>query len=145
GHIDLIWLPPPSFAGNSSAGYGPREYFNLSNSYGSFEQHRAMLEELLGKGIEPVADIVINHRSGSTRWADFTNPDWGTWAICRSDECFSDPTSEVRNTPVDQRGAEEERPTEYVQHGGTTYQYGSFRDLDHTERRVRRDLLKYLL
>ena len=34
GRFDLIWLPPPSFAGAHSAGYNPKEYFNLSNSYG---------------------------------------------------------------------------------------------------------------
>jgi alpha-amylase len=143
--FDLIWLPPPSYAGDFSAGYGPREYFNLSNSYGTFEQHRAMLKELLRKGVEPIADIVINHRNGRHRWGDFANPAWGPWAICRGDECFTNPDSELFGTPVDQRGAEEEKPTEYVQHGGTTYQYGSFRDLDHTQSRVRRDILKHLL
>jgi alpha-amylase len=145
GRFDLIWLPPPSYAGQRSAGYGPKQYWKLDNSYGSFAQHRAMLEELLAKGIEPVADIVINHRDGDTGWVDFKNPDWGLWAICRSDEAFSSKDSPVWNTPVDQRGAEEERPTEYTQHVGTTYQYGSFRDLDHTNRQVRRDLIKYLL
>src|SRR3979490_146535 len=29
GRFDLIWLPPPSFAGAASAGYNPKEYFNL--------------------------------------------------------------------------------------------------------------------
>lgn len=145
GRFDLIWLPPPSYAGAYSAGYNPKEYFTLSNSYGSFEQHRAMLVELLTQGVEPVADLVLNHRDGSQKWADFKNPDWGTWAICRDDEAFSDPASEVCSTPVAQRGAPEEQPAEYTQHGGTTYQYGSFRDIDHTNRTVRRDLLKYLL
>src|ERR1041385_3540411 len=27
GHFDLIWLPPRSYAGEYSAGYGPKEYF----------------------------------------------------------------------------------------------------------------------
>lgn len=66
GHFDLIWLPPPSYAGDFSAGYGPKEYFNLSNSYGSFEQHRAMIEGLLLKGIEPDC----RHRHQSSRWPD---------------------------------------------------------------------------
>jgi hypothetical protein len=78
GRFDLIWLPPPSYAGEFSAGYNPKEYFNLENSYGNFQQHRAMLEALLQNGIEPVADIVINHRDGTAHWADFKNPDWGT-------------------------------------------------------------------
>jgi alpha-amylase len=63
--FDLIWLPPPSSAGGLSAGYGPREYFDLSNSYGPFALHRTMLEALLAAGIEPIADVVINHRNGS--------------------------------------------------------------------------------
>lgn len=148
GRFDLIWLPPPSLAsypGSYSAGYGPKEYFNLSNCYGSFDQHRAMLVKLLESGIEPIADIVINHRDGSKGWADFKNPDWGPWAICRTDEAFSDCDSEVKCLPEDQRGAEEERPEPYARHPGTTYRYNAFRDLDHTNKQVRRDIITYLL
>lgn len=144
GRFDMIWLPPPSFAGELSAGYNPKQYFNLSNSYGSFEQHRAMIEGLLKHGIEPIADIVINHRDGDSTWVDFKNPDWGVWAICRTDEAFCSPDSPFTGTPVDQRGAEEERPS-YVSHKGTTYRYDAFRDIDHTNKQVRRDILKFLL
>ena len=145
GHFNLVWLPPPSFAGEFSAGYNPQELFNLSNSFGSFAEHRAALKQLLTHGIEPVADVVINHRAGRHQWADFRNPTWGPWAITAEDECFSNPQSELFDTPSDQRGASEEKPVEYVQHGGTSYQYPSFRDLDHTNPAVRRDILKYLL
>jgi len=144
GRFDLIWLPPPAYAGQYSAGYNPKEYFRLDNSYGSFEQHRAMLEALLEHGIEPVADIVINHRDGSNGWADFKNPQWGSWAICRSDEAFSHEKSEIFDTPLAQRGAEEERPQAYTDHGGTTYQYPSFRDLDHSNEIVQCDIINYL-
>jgi alpha-amylase len=144
--FDLVWLPPPSFAGDLSAGYNPKELFRLDNSYGAFDEHRSMLAALLAAGVEPVADIVINHRDGSWRWADFRNPDWGTWAITRDDEAFNNQASEVFGTPVAQRGAEEERP-EYASggSGATTYSYASFRDIDHTNRQVRRDLVRYLL
>ena len=145
GRIDLIWLPPPSEAGELSAGYGPKEYFNLSNSYGSFDDHRGMLETLLGKGIEPVADLVLNHRDGSGGWTTFRNPAWGLWAITRNDEAFHNPASGVANTPLDQRGADEEAPTPYGSAGSTTYAYGVFRDVDHTNADVRRDLFRYLL
>jgi alpha-amylase len=143
--FDLVWLPPPCYAGERSAGYNPKQYWKLDNSYGTFAQHRAMLEALLGKGVEPVADLVLNHRDGDTGWADFKNPDWGPWAVCRDDELFSKGPVEFRNLPLDQRGAAEERPTGYTQHGGTTYQYDSFRDIDHTNKQVRRDILKAML
>jgi alpha-amylase len=142
--FDLIWLPPPSFSGAFSAGYNPKEYFNLANSYGTLDEHRAMLVALLRNGIEPIADIVINHRDGSQRWADFKNPDWGTWAITRDDEAFTNSGSEVFDTPLDQRGAPEEKP-DYAGHPGTTYAYESFRDIDHTSMRVRRDVVRHLL
>lgn len=143
--FDLIWLPPPSFARGRSAGYDPTEYFNLNNSYGDFAQHRAMLEALLKSGVEPVADIVVNHRNGRSGWADLRNPDWGAWAITRGDEAFTNAGSEVFGTPVDQRGAPEETPTPYASHSGTTYAYDAFRDIDHTDIRVRRDIVRYLL
>src|SRR5439155_20711102 len=145
GRIDLVWMPPPSYAGDLSAGYNHKEYFRLDNSYSTFDHHRAMIEALLRQGIEPVADIVINHRDGLHGWADFKNPDWGPWAICRTDEAFQNPDSGITNTPMDQRGECEELPKEYTQHGGTTYQYPSFRDIAHTNQQVRRDIVRYLL
>lgn len=143
--FDLVWLPPPSHAGPYSAGYNPKEYFNLNNSYGNFEQHRALLETLLDHGIEPIADIVINHRDGSTGWAGFQNPDWGTWAICRNDEAFYDERSEVYNTPIEERGGPEANPHDYAGPQNTTYSYHSFRDIDHGNRDVRRDIIRYLM
>lgn len=145
GRFDLIWLPPPSYAGELSAGYNPKEYFNLNNSYGNQQQHRAMLEALLQHGVEPVADIVINHRDGSSGWAEFKNPDWDTKAVTRNDEAFTDPNSDAYNTPLEMRGNEEEKPTEYAQHTGTTYGYNSFRDIDHTNPQVQQDIVRYLL
>lgn len=145
GGFDLVWLPPPSWAGERSAGYNPRQYWKLDNSYGDEKMHRAMLVELLKNGVEPIADIVINHRDGETDWADFINPDWGVDTICRDDEVFIRGPAKYRMIPIDKRGAAEERPKEYTQHGGTTYAYGDFRDIDHTNKTVRRDILKYLL
>jgi alpha-amylase len=141
--FDLIWLPPPSYAGEFSAGYNPKEYFRLDNTYGTFEQHRAMLEALLANGVEPVADIVVNHRDGSQGWADFQNPAWDVWAICETDEAFQNPASGIAGRQAE-AGRCEEHPREYTRHGGTTYQYESFRDIAHTDRRVRRDIVRYL-
>jgi alpha-amylase len=140
--FDLIWMPPPAYAGGFSAGYDPREYFTFDNSYGDSGEHRAALEALLASGVEPIADVVINHRAGRNRWADFANPAWGTRAIVRDDEAFSNPASEVFGTPIDQRGAPEEN-LPYRPEGD--YEYDSFRDIDHTNRDVRRDLIRYML
>ena len=139
--FDLIWLPPPFFSGDYSAGYNPKEYFKFANSYGDLAHHRALLVALLTNGVEPVADLVFNHRDGTVKWADFHNPDWGPATICANDEAFSSPDSELFNLPQAQRGAPEENPP-YISHGGSDYAYPSFRDIDHTNPTVRRDLIK---
>lgn len=140
--FDLIWLPPPTYAGDLSAGYNPKQYFRFDNSYGSFAQHQAALRALLSSGVEPVADIVINHRDGTSGWADFKKPEWGAWAICQDDEAFSNAASGLADTPADQRGQCEEsadyRP-------GGTYPYPSFRDIAHTDARVRADIERALI
>jgi alpha-amylase len=145
GRFDLIWLPPPSYAGGRSAGYNPKQYWKLDNSYGDATLHRSMLEDLLAKGVEPVADIVINHRDGNTKWVDFVNPAWDTRAITRTDEAFTADGSEVKGTPDGMRGADEEPTPEYAPLRVRTYGYPTFRDLDHTNPQVRRDLIKYLI
>ncbi len=143
--FDLVWLPPPSYAGVRSAGYNPKEYYRLDNSYGSWDQHRRLLEALLGAGIEPVADVVINHRDGTNSWADFRNPDWGTWAVVRGDDAFYKADSPIKNTPESERGKPEETRAPYGGTNARTYEYGDFRDIDHTDPRVRRDIIRYLL
>jgi len=143
GRFDLVWLPPPSYAGETSAGYNPKTWFRLDNSYGSANEHKTLLRQLLAHGVEPIADIVINHRDGLMGWAHFVDPAWGTDAICSSDEAFTNEGSEVFGTPIAQRGREEERP-EYAGHDGTTYAYPAFRDIDHSNPTVRRDIIRYL-
>lgn len=144
GYFSLLYLPPASHAGGG-AGYSPTEYFNLNNEYGDSVKHRAMLEELWKNGIEPIADIVINHRNGVNSWAKFRNPNWDTKTICSSDEAFSNCNSEVYNTKMKMRGNDEEEVGNYDRSRGRAFSYESFRDIDHTSPVVRNDIVRYLL
>jgi alpha-amylase len=149
-HFDLIWLPPPCYSGdpddaNPSAGYNPKQYFTLDNCYGAADQQLAALKALLEHGVEPVADLVLNHRDGNTGWVDFKNPDWDTKTITRDDEAFTADGSPVKGLPEAQRGNPEEPTPEYAAGRKTTYAYASFRDIDHTNPTVRRDVLRYML
>jgi len=126
--IDLIWLPPPSDAG-ALEGYLPRELNNFANNYGTLQAHIDLLSALNSKGIEPIADIVINHRVGSTNYVDFTNPTWGTDAITSNDEVWSVP--EYANTYP--RG-----------NNDTGTLYGPARDIDHTKTYVQNSIIEFL-
>ncbi|MFN6338268.1 MAG: alpha-amylase family glycosyl hydrolase [Cyanobacteriota bacterium] len=141
GRFDLIWLPPAVDAGELSAGYNPKRYFKFANSYGGEAEQRRLLAALLARGVEPVADVVINHRDGSKGWADFQNPAWGPRAICQSDEAFSNPASGLMGIPRAQRGQCEEAVP--YRRGGT-FNYESFRDINHGDPAVRTDILRYL-
>ncbi|MBN1204389.1 MAG: alpha-amylase [Myxococcaceae bacterium] len=81
----LVWLPPPSDSA-AAEGYLPRQLYTLNSGYGSEAELKSAISALKSNGIQPIADIVINHRVGTTHWADFTNPTWGADAVCDNDE-----------------------------------------------------------
>jgi alpha-amylase len=69
----LVWFPPPSDSVEKH-GYEPRELNKLDSEYGSESELRAAISKL--SPVKAIADIVINHRSGSSSESDFTNPVW---------------------------------------------------------------------
>jgi len=81
-----VWFPPPSDSG-ASQGYLPRQLNVLNSSYGSSAELTNVVSAFKSKGIQSIADIVVNHRVGTTGWSDFTNPNWTTYSIVNGDEC----------------------------------------------------------
>ena len=92
--IDRIWFPPVSKGqgGGYSMGYDPHDYYDLGNYYqdgstetrfGSKSELTSAIAKFKSYGISPIADIVLNHRSGggseynpkkgSNTWTDFSN------------------------------------------------------------------------
>lgn len=114
--ITHVWFPPPSDAA-SSEGYLPRKLNNLNSNYGTETQLRSAISALNSQGVKSVADIVVNHRVGTSNWADFTDPTWGSWSVTRDDEWGQGTGS-----------------------WDTGDKYGAARDLDHTNSTVRNDI-----
>ncbi|WP_229428933.1 glucan 1,4-alpha-maltotetraohydrolase domain-containing protein [Massilia sp. ST3] len=81
-----VWFPPPSDSA-AAEGYLPRQLNNLNSKYGSSAELTNVVRAFTNNGIKAVADIVVNHRVGSTGWSDLTNPNWTTHAIVNNDEC----------------------------------------------------------
>ena len=125
--FSMVWLPPPSDAA-APQGYLPRELYKLNSQYGTKAQLKQAIAALHNNGMKVLADIVVNHRVGTTNWADFTNPAWGCWAVTQNDE--------------------------WGQNGGnpcggwdTGTNYHAARDLNHRDSRVRngiRDWMNWL-
>lgn len=49
------------------SGYLPKNFYNLNSSYGSETELKSLLRHMKKSGLRSIADIVINHRVGSTR------------------------------------------------------------------------------
>jgi alpha-amylase len=81
-----IWFPPPSDSA-AREGYLPRQLNNLNSSYGTEQELKDAIAAFKAQGMGVTADIVVNHRVGTTGWSDFTNPAWGLESIVNNDEC----------------------------------------------------------
>ncbi len=118
--ISHVWFPPPSDAA-SLEGYLPRQLNVLNSSYGSETALRNAISALTSQGIKSVADVVINHRVGTSNWADFTNPNWDCRSVVNSDEWSG-----------------------RCGNGDSGDGYGAARDLDHSQGFVQNDLKTWL-
>lgn len=116
----MVWFPPSSDAA-SNEGYLPRQLYVQNSKYGTEAQLKAAIGALHTYGVKAIADIVINHRVGTTNWADFTNPTWGSWAVTKGDEW----TSATGNSDTGEG-------------------YSAARDLDHTNATVQTDLKSWM-
>ena len=131
-----LWCPPPSATDTSSSeGYGPTALNDLNNCYGTEDDLTAMIQAI--KPTKAIADIVVNHRAGSTSWGDFTNPTWGVVkgsnyaAICSDDEGFTGEPSLM--------GASSKRGAADTGDG-----YAAYRDLDHTNTTVQQGIVDWM-
>ncbi|MEL6969320.1 MAG: alpha-amylase C-terminal beta-sheet domain-containing protein [Bacteroidota bacterium] len=122
--FDMVWLPPPSDAA-APQGYLPRELYDVSTNYGTQQELTSCISALHNEGIKVLADIVINHRVGTTNWADFTNPTWGCWSVVSNDEWGQNGGNPCGNFD-------------------TGDNYHAARDIDHTNGTVRSDLIGWM-
>lgn len=135
-----VWCPPPSRTDTaSSEGYGPTMLNDLNSCYGTKEELLLVIEAI--KPAKAIADVVVNHRAGTTCWGDFTNPDWGVvkgsnyQVICSDDEGFTGSPNDphMSGVPSNMRGAPDTGAT-----------YAAYRDLDHTNLVVQQGIVDWM-
>ena len=130
--FEYVWFPPPSKTDTgSSEGYAPNQLNDLNNCYGTEEELKAVIQAI--QPAKAIADIVVNHRSGTTSWGDFTNPKWTDdyYSICKDDEGFSLPGSPMLVSS--KKGAAD-----------SGQGYAAYRDLDHTNAAVQQGIYSWM-
>lgn len=149
-YFNLIWVPQSGWTGSTtSMGYNDIYWYNQRSAFGSESELKSMIQTFKQKGTGIIADVVINHRGGVSRWTDFpteVNPlDGKTYSMGLSDICSTDDY----NTSTD-ASAVSERATYGKATGAadTGDDFAGYRDLDHTNANVQdncKAYTKYLL
>ncbi len=115
-----VWFPPSSDAG-STEGYLPRQLYIQNSAYGTQSQLQNAIAQLNSRGVNAIADIVINHRVGTTGWGDFTNPTWGSDSVTLDDEWTGSTGAYDTGAP-----------------------YAAARDIDHTKAYVQSSIIDWM-
>lgn len=84
--FDLVWFPPVSIGS-----YYPREWYNLDSQWGKKDMLLTAVSAMHKAGVKVLADVVLNHRNGSTTWIDFKSPDWPSNVVVNDDEVWAQP------------------------------------------------------
>src|SRR5665647_821519 len=66
--FDMIWMPPASKS-SGGTGYIPTELYDFNSTWGSATDLTTTTAALKTAGIHPIADVVVNHRSGTSDWS----------------------------------------------------------------------------
>ena len=137
-YFSLIWVPNAAkSAGSTSMGYNPIYWFtNFSSSFGTEAQLREMIAAYKAKGVGIIEDVVVNHREGVSNWYNFPSETYKgktyhltTGSICSTDEVWRDGGHGC--------------PASYKGNPDTGDDFGSSRDLDHTNATVQDNVKNY--
>ena len=146
-YFKLIWVPQSGWckASTNNMGYYPIYWFNQKSAFGSEADLRTMIKTYKAKGTGIIADVVINHKNGMSKWCDFadetvTGQNTGkkysvSWdhtnytQICSDDEAQTGTDSEAKGKI---KGAKD-----------TGLNDGGCRDLDHTNATTQQNVKTY--
>src|SRR3989339_2130545 len=73
--FDMVWVPPSGVAA-SDEGYLPTKWYQQDSQYGAKDRLISAVSALHNCGVKVIADVILNHRLGSSDWGDFTDPQW---------------------------------------------------------------------
>ena len=140
-YFDLIWIPQSGKTSDyhhtkrQTMGYDPCFWLDHNSCWGTQDELKHMIKTFKDKGTGIIEDVVINHKNGLNTWTDFPDETSGsysiTWdntnfsGICQDDEC--------NKNGYKTTGAKD-----------TGDNFDGYRDLDHTNETVQKNVKTYL-
>ena len=140
-YFSLIWVPQSGKTSDyhhskrQTMGYDPCFWLDHNSCWGTEAELKKMIKTFNDKGTGIIEDVVINHKNGLNTWVDFPDETSGsytiTWdnttfsGICKDDECNKNgyPTTGANDTGDN---------------------FDGYRDLDHTNETVQKNVKTYL-
>lgn len=109
-YFKLIWVPQSGWCKSTTdMGYYPRYWFDQRSAFGTEQELRTMISTFKAKGTGIIADVVVNHKNGVSKWCDFANETvkgkntgktysvtWDYTQICKDDEANTATKSEAK-------------------------------------------------
>ena len=149
-YFDLIWVPQSGQTSDyyhskrQTMGYDPCFWLDHNSCWGTEAELKKMIKTFSDKGTGIIEDVVINHKNGLNTWVDFPDETSGsytiTWdntdfsGICKDDECNT--TENLKKWSKDGKKA-----TGAYDTGDN---FDGYRDLDHTNETVQKNVKTYL-
>jgi alpha-amylase len=140
-YFNLIWIPQSGKTSEyyhtkrQTMGYDPCFWLDHNSCWGTEAELKKMIKTFKDKGTGIIEDVVINHKNGLNTWVDFPDETNGkysiTWdntnysGICSDDEC--------NKNGYKTTGAKD-----------TGDPFDGYRDLDHTNETVQKNVKTYL-
>ena len=140
GTFDLVWLPQSGNCGGLSMGYDDLYWFsNYNSSFGNEQQLRSLISTFKSKGIQTIADVVINHRRNSSNWVDFPAETYNgvTYEMKSTDICANDDGGKTKSWAT-QNGFQ------LSTNNDTGEGWDGMRDIDHKSENVQTIVKAYL-
>lgn len=74
-YFNLIWVPQSGWCKSTTdnMGYYPIYWFDQRSAFGTEQELRTMISTFKAKGTGIIADVVVNHKNGVSKWCDFAN------------------------------------------------------------------------
>ena len=149
-YFSLIWVPQSgktseySHSKRQTMGYDPCFWLDHNSCWGTEAELKKMIKTFSDKGTGIIEDVVINHKNGLNTWVDFPDETSGSYTITWDNTTFSGICVDDECNDADnlKQWSKDGKKTTGAKDTGDPFP--GYRDLDHTNETVQKNVKTYL-